>query len=530
MMYDDASCTAPATSVRMWQDLSCVPQKDHYNPVCKPDKSGYSVSDCKDFETALDVALYQSGWQSYVLVSKYDGWCGGSDALDEAEAYSLSEVDRRCHTNRLGTTSSSISLDHSMLTYTTYSDPYCKEVSGTTQMQWSEIMGSMGNNCVNGTRIAVGGFVSTVSKVVAVFNESSCSGTPVKLTFTRGFDCIGGLQDPANSECGGDGSSLYSVSGCTSDDYSAYTMNAFGNYTPHLIMEGWDNSNCKGYPNVTVYTADGSCHLNTDGNTSFKATLTADSTAEITSYTDQYCGTMDSSMTVTKRQLISHACLGSDRCNSKYGCTMAFSVGGLETLPTSGLMTALVGFDEKSCTGVPVQTVVLNDRSCVISGAPTCVKVSSRDTSIFEYRECIDSVVAHANTVFNGVPYLVMENYIDGTNCTMRRGAVVYKADGKCHPSFTDGTYFKISPSIGNSLTFATYPTPSCSDFDADYVTVGSKYINADVCYEGKTKLYANVSLPTKPVMVDVDSMTREQIMFPDWLWEPRPRRVFESD
>ncbi|KAE9027820.1 hypothetical protein PR003_g7506 [Phytophthora rubi] len=46
-MYDDASCTAPATSVRMWQDLSCVPQKDHYNPVCKPDKSGFSVSDCR---------------------------------------------------------------------------------------------------------------------------------------------------------------------------------------------------------------------------------------------------------------------------------------------------------------------------------------------------------------------------------------------------------------------------------------------------------------------------------------------------
>ncbi|KAG6587016.1 Elongation factor 1-alpha [Phytophthora cinnamomi] len=85
------------------------------------------------------------------------------------------------------------------------------------------------------------------------------------------------------SVCGPDGSSLYSVSGCTADeDYSAYTVNAFGNYTPYLIMEEWDSSDCKGDRNVTVYTADGSCHSNTDDKTSFKVTLNTDSTAVVT--------------------------------------------------------------------------------------------------------------------------------------------------------------------------------------------------------------------------------------------------------
>lgn len=206
-------------------------------------------------------------------------------------------------------------------------------------------MGNTGSNCINRTRIDVRGPGTTDAVVVAVYDESSCSGTPVKLTFTRGFDCIGGFQDPAKSECGRDGSSLYSVSSCTSDDYDTYTMNTFGNFTQYLIMREWDSSDCKGYSNVTVYTADGSCHSNTDDATSFKVMLTAESTAEITTYSDQYCGTMDSSTTVSKRQLLSGTCFASDHCDSWYGCAKAFSVGGLETLPTSGLMTAVVIFD-----------------------------------------------------------------------------------------------------------------------------------------------------------------------------------------
>lgn len=95
-----------------------------------------------------------------------------------------------------------------------------------------------------------------------------------------------------------------------------------------------------------------------------------------------------------------------------------------------------------------MQTVVSNDLSCVTSGTPTCTKVFAGGTTLYEYRECIGKAVTHANSVFDGVPYLVMENYIDGTNCVVKRGAVVYKADGKSHPSFTDDTYFKISPAL----------------------------------------------------------------------------------
>ncbi|GMF15799.1 unnamed protein product [Phytophthora lilii] len=101
--------------------------------------------------------------------------------------------------------------------------------------------------------------------------------------------------------------------------------------------------------------------------------------------------------------------------------------------------------------------------------------------------------------------------------------------------TFVRRTKVKIVPGVATSLTISIYPTSSCSDMDAEYITVGTKYINSNVCFNGNTRLYANMTAlptPTTPSIpvIDVESMTREQIMFPDWLWEPTPRQVFVTD
>ncbi|KAG6587013.1 uncharacterized protein IUM83_02967 [Phytophthora cinnamomi] len=472
----------------MWRGLVCVPQKNRRHPVCKPDGSGFSVSDCVDYHTALDTAFYssRSGVQPYFVVSKYDSGgrdCGGDDALDEVEAYSLNGVnggDGRCHMNRLGTAAWIVTLDHSMLTYTVYSDPYCKEVSRKTRVPWSEIMGNKGTNCVDGTTtIDVRGSGTTDAMAVAVFDERSCSGTPVKLTFTRGFDCIGGFQDLAKSECGRDGSSLYSVSRCTSDDYSAYAMDKFGNYTPYLIMEEWDSYDCKGDPNVTVYTADGSCHSNTDDKTSFKVTLNADSSAEVTTYIDQHCGLMDWNMLVDKRQLLSHTCFGSCRCDNKCGCSVAFSVSGLGGPPSTDAattLTAVTVYGDDSCTAPASSVRMWRGLVCVPQKNrrhPVC----KPDGSGFSVSDCVDYHTA-LDTAFyssrSGVqPYFVVSKYDSGGRDCGGDDALdeveayslngVNGGDGRCHMNRL-GTAAWIVTLDHSMLTYTVYSDPYCKE------------------------------------------------------------------
>ncbi|KAG7379427.1 hypothetical protein PHYPSEUDO_008571 [Phytophthora pseudosyringae] len=537
MMYEDDSCTSPATTVGMWQELACVPQNDRENPVCERSGESYAVSDCMDYGSVFYEAFYANEtWHPFVYVEKYDASAQGSwwcqqDTLENATAYRLDGPPGACYVHHSGTTSSKIAIDQSLLTYTTYSDPSCNDVVSKTQTTWSMAMNA---HCSNSLRIGIIGLSTSDMKAVTVFDESQCSETPVKLTLTYGFECTIGNQDDVSSQCEPTGSSHYSISNCTSGYYSDYTTNTFGNYTPHLIMQEWDNSNCNGFQNVTAYIADGICHSNTDDTTSFKVTITADSTAEITTYLDTDCGAVGNSTTVTKRQLLSQSCILHRDCDNIYGCGRSFSVGGFDSPPT-GMVSALLVFDDSSCAGTPVQLVISNGVPCSTSEASTCEKISVGGNKRFGYRDCISDVVKQTAAVFGDTSYVVMEEYVDGTTCKAIKGTVVYKADGNCHPSIVDGTYFKISPSLDSSLTFATYPNSFCNAFDADYITVGTKYINFDACYEGNMKLFTNMpasSVPTNPTtpVTDVDLMTREQIMFPEWLWEPSPRRVFESD
>lgn len=113
---------------------------------------------------------------------------------------------------------------------------------------------------------------------------------------------------------------------------------------------------------------------------------------------------------------------------------------------------------------------------------------------------------------------------------------MVYKADGTCYYSYIDGVSVRILPSFGDSVTIIKYQTTPCIDSDAEIVAIGSKYINSGVCYAGNMKLYGNMTTPTTstspattPPSMEIDQKTREEIMFPAWLWEPKPRRIFED-
>jgi hypothetical protein len=87
--------------------------------------------------------------------------------------------------------------------------------------------------------------------------------------------------------------------------------------------------------------------------------------------------------------------------------------------------------------------------------------------------------------------------------------------------------YFQASLGMDNSVTLSMFPNAYCRDPETDHVTVGSKYINTVACFEGNTRIYANLTALSTP---QVEFQTREDIMFPAWLWEPAPRRIFESD
>ncbi|KAE9220711.1 hypothetical protein PF004_g13256 [Phytophthora fragariae] len=529
-VYDTDSCSQPARTVTMTRELSCTPQVNHWDPVCEDSGMVHYVKDCTHY--------YKGGWdayglfdrafgsnESYLLVEEYEmySWCN-SDSVSNTTAYVL---DEGCHSNVAGTSSNKFSFGHSHI-LTTYKDPDCVTAVNVTEITHMMLNHDM---CVESARRFYLRGPSSGMTAVAVFENSSCSEMPVGIKITRDVVC-GASQVSAKTVCGSDGGALYSISSCT-NDYSLLASTVFGNNTPYIIMEEYLEWYCNLAQTVTIYIADGACHSNTDNATSFKATFTTEGIATITTYNDTYCGFVQDNIDVSKNMLTSYTCVRDEYCSSDYGCGKRFSVGGLGGARGPSLMKAAVLYDTKDCGSVPVElTAHPVRRSCLSSTTSTCQKVDWSYT-LYQASDCVDDVAEFAASKFGSAPYLIVENYAADTNCQTQKSTVVYKADGKCHPRASDGTYFKITPSFGTSLTIATYPTSSCSDFDVEYVTVGTKFVNTGRCFDGNQRFYANMSAlfaPSPPPMVDVESLTREQIMFPEWLWEPTPRRVFQSD
>ncbi|GMF21735.1 unnamed protein product [Phytophthora fragariaefolia] len=522
------------------RELGCTPQENHRKPKCEDAGEVHFVKDCTNY--------YSGGWDnyglindafgwnmSYLIVEEYEAnvddmwWWGGcsSSNLINATAYLLDEA---CHTNLAGTTSTKLTLGHSLF-ITKYDDPDC-----TTAVNKTEVTLAMINRglCVdNARRLYLGGPRLRMT-AVAIFEDSSCTETPVRIKFTVDFMC-GAERDHAKTVCGRDGESLYSISNCT-NDYAGLSSTVFGNNTPYIIMEEFSTTSCNWQAQkTTVYLADGACHSNTDDATSFKATLTTAGTATIATYSDTYCNVPQDNITVSKQMFTLYQCVDGQGCipENEYGCSRRFSVGGVDISMRTSVLKAVAVYDDKDFSTLPVVLAAYPVRTCSIETTSKCQKIDTWAYALYQEPESIDDLAAFSASKFGSGPYLIMEYYASETNCQTLKSAVVYKADGKCHPKVSDDTFFKITPGFGNSVTIASYPTSICSDFDAEYVTVGTKLINTGRCFKGNQRLYANMSslfTPSPPLMVDVESMTREQIMFPEWLWEPTPRQIFQSD
>lgn len=215
-----------------------------------------------------------------------------TNALINATAYAL---DERCNTNAAGTMSTKLSIGHSVI-ITTYEVPDCVTAVNATEVTQSAVVYQQ---CVDGAnRFYLGGPGFSMT-AVAVFEDRSCSETPVGIKFTRDFVC-GASRDSAKTVCGPDGAALYSISSCTSD-YSGLSSTMFGSDTPYVVVEEYSDSRCSQVESVTVYIADGDCHSNTNYATSFKVTLTAEAAATITTYTDTYCNAVQDEIVVTNR-------------------------------------------------------------------------------------------------------------------------------------------------------------------------------------------------------------------------------------
>ncbi|RLN15374.1 hypothetical protein BBJ28_00007890 [Nothophytophthora sp. Chile5] len=545
-LYDNSSCSQPAGTVSFDRELTCTPQANSWDPVCEDGGMVHSISDCANYNSGgwdSSNTLYRAfGWRPYVIVETYDtsmNWCGDQSALSDVTAYLL---DEKCHSDRAGTASTKLTLGQS-LKITTYDDEHCSAMATETTVTFALV--NSYNPCVgNNTRFYLGGPTPSMT-AVAVYEDRECSKAPVKLQFTQGFACAAELN-PTMSTCQADGSALYSLSNCTSDYYGVAAA-TFGNNAPYLIMEEFSNYWCGQVANVTVYKADGSCHTNPDDVTSFRVTLKPDNTATITTYDDTYCNSVNNSTDVDQSTLAYKSCLWSTDCGNAggYSCSKRFSLGGMGGIPSMNRNFAVAVYDESSCDAVPVQLVVTNQLVCTPPSAPVCDKKRVGGNTLYQSHDCIDDYAGYASSKFGKAPYIAVENYRNGSNCGTKDGVTVYLADGLCHPSASDGTSFKIQVSFGGSVTLAIYPTASCSDSEADYYTVGSKYINTQVCYEGTWRLYADMTTlqaftagtptpqtptpTTQAPTTGIDYSSRERIMFPAWLWEPSGPRAFIS-
>lgn len=134
--YEDSS---PAVSVELTSEVVCIPQTDHFDPVCTSDRGAYSVSDCTMHYSGGwdDLGIIDNAFDSspYLVVEKYV-WCALVDTVTDVKMHRLGE---NCYPNAAGNASHKLTLDHS-LTITTYADADCMEVASEVTVKRSTIL------------------------------------------------------------------------------------------------------------------------------------------------------------------------------------------------------------------------------------------------------------------------------------------------------------------------------------------------------------------------------------------------------
>jgi hypothetical protein len=539
--YEDEWCYGAAVLMTLSSQPSCTPQVNHYDPICVSDGSAYSVSDCTQYHAGgwddLGIISDAFGDSAYLVVEKYV-WCGLVDTVTDVVVYRL---DEKCYPNAAKNESHKLTLGQS-LTVTTYSDGNCMAAATEVTVERSTVLSG---GCGGGDRKYLLANARTVFRATAVYEDESCSGIPSQMTFVPLLGCHG-LASFEDAPCEQLGDSLYSVTGCAYD-YSELASTQFGLDNVFVIEEA-STKDCGNVDLVTVYSADGMCHTQANGLYSFRASIDVAGTLVLRTYSMLNCDDMNENVVrLTKDELALPMCQYGNcdftkllcsyaNCWYWWGCSSRLRLG-VGASGSSVDYSAVTVFSDDSCTGVPVQIMMKKQPKCV-SEDPTCVKKSAGKITTYQAQACIKDVAAFAKSRFNGGSYLIMEKYKDGTNCKTEQRTVVYSADGNCYHSVSDGTSFRLLPSFGGSVMILTYPTTSCNDSDAEVTAVGSKHLNTGTCYNGNMKFYGNVTAAPSPVpspapspapSVNIDQKTLEEIMFPEWLWQPTPRRIFED-
>ncbi|RLN14249.1 hypothetical protein BBJ28_00024875, partial [Nothophytophthora sp. Chile5] len=461
VVYDGDSCDEPAATATFTSELMCKPQADHWHPVCVTNGSISSVSDCTKYYCTgyddLGILSDAFGQHPYLFIEQYDeGRCGWQDALQNVTAYLL---DEKCHANPKGTASTRLTLGHSV-TITTYSDAKCANVASQTSVTVVDVGISTYGICTSQNKRTYLGGATLNLTAVAAYGDSTCSGSPLQLKISQDFACTPRLN-PNNRTCEFNGT-YFSTSDCVSD-YGAFAATAFGPDTPYLMVAEFTHMYCAQIVEyATVYPADGVCHADLGNATSFRAILRADGTATITTYSDTSCRFTATEMNVDKQTLASSMCVQHSDCGRSYpGCGRRFSVGGLGGSSSTKKKTAITLYDGSSCSEAPVQLTVSNQLNCAPPTSPICEIVSVGGQMVYQALDCIDDYVAFANSTFGDSSYLIVEKYVDGTNCSTQDNVTVYLADGECHPSIGSDAAFKITHYADGLVTIATYPTAS---------------------------------------------------------------------
>ncbi|RLN25978.1 hypothetical protein BBJ28_00025334, partial [Nothophytophthora sp. Chile5] len=459
VVYDGDSCDEPAATVAFTSEFTCTPQQDHWHPVCVTNGSISSVSDCTKYNSNgyddFGILSDAFGQHPYLFIEQYDeGRCEWQDYLQNVTAYLL---DEKCHANPKGTASTRLTLGHSVA-ITTYADAQCANVASQTTVTVVDVGMSTYGWCISQNKRALLGGAKLNLTAVAVYSDNTCSGSPLKLTLSQDFACT----PPSNRVCQADGSTHFSVSDCV-PDYGVFAASVFGPNTPYLMVAEFTHMYCgQVVENATVYPADGVCHADPDDATSFRAILRADGTATITLYSDTSCSFTATEMNADKQALASSTCVQHSDCATSFpGCGRKFFVGGLGGPPSMGKKTAITLYDGSSCAGAPVELTVSNQLSCASQSSPICESVSVGGQMVSQALNCIDDYVAFAKSKFGDSSYLIVEMYVDGTNCSTQDNVTVYLADGECHPSIGSDAAFKITHYADGLVTIATYPTAS---------------------------------------------------------------------
>ncbi|KAE8906613.1 hypothetical protein PF005_g12317 [Phytophthora fragariae] len=476
-----SSCSAPAVSVALTSEMVCIPQTDHYDPVCTSDGESYTASDCTKYYSGgwdnLGIISNAFGSLPYLVVEKFV-WCGLVDTVMDVMVYRL---DENCYLNAAGNASHKLTLGRK-LTITTYADANCMNAASEVTADRSTIPSK---GCSAGDMKFLLFNAIPVFSVLAVYEDSTCSGTPSQLIFAPAIGCH---DSPAiaNAPCKNIGNSLFALSSCT-QDYSAFGASVFGTGNPYVIEEASSQSGCGKIGLVTMYPPDDTCHNKPHSVYSFRATMDTDDTLFLTMFTDLDCTGKDGTTTLSRDELMLPTCsmeecffldylCSLENCDWWWGCSRKLSIGGIN-IGANAIKSAVMVFNESSCANDPVQIIAKNQLTCSPQ-TPTCTELSIGSNGMYQDRACIGDVAAFAESRFTSSPYLIIEKYKDGTYCGKEKETVVYKADGTCYYSYIDGVSVRILPSFGNSVTIIKYQTTPCSDSDAEIVAIGSTYVN----------------------------------------------------